>query len=243
MDLAIRVLSVKSGQLRCALCHDHLGGETWTCSGCDTRAHAECAPAVCPTLGCPTRDPPAPGPALGPALASAPRALAAAALAASPRGSLATVRRWRFRALCAGACLGLVMAVLPALQARGPGEVVAHLLSGAGLGIGVALLAALLDLLAWPRRDPEAPGLWSALTLVSIGAGTGFLWFVESWSRGAYCYDAWSYSPPHLDPGDYAVPVMIGGLAGAGSFLLLRAAFGLLAWIDRPPPDEPRAPG
>lgn len=240
MDLAIRVLSVKSGELRCALCHDHLGGETWACATCDTRTHAECAPAVCPTLGC-AREQPAGAGALGPALAAAPRALAAAALAASPRGVVATARRWRFRALCAGACLGLLLAVVPALMARGPGQVVVHLLTGAGLGIGVALLAALLDLLAWPRREPEAPGLWSALTLVSIGAGAGFLRFVDGSPAGGY-HDIWG-PPPSPTPSEYAVPVLLGGLAGAGAFLLLRAAFGLLAWIDRPPPDEPHAPG
>ena len=51
------VLTVRARQAeRCALCHDALEGEHFTCSGCGTRVHASCRRELgraCPSLGCP----------------------------------------------------------------------------------------------------------------------------------------------------------------------------------------------
>jgi hypothetical protein len=50
------VLTVRARQAeRCALCHDALEGQHFTCSGCGTRVHASCRKELgraCPSLGC-----------------------------------------------------------------------------------------------------------------------------------------------------------------------------------------------
>lgn len=128
--------------------------------------------------------------------------------------------------------------MIPALEARGLGAALAHLLTGAGLGLWVGLLAALLDLLAWPRRESLAPGLWNALLLVSLGAVAELGPLAEARQPQApfiYCIFgdcAPPPPPPPVLPGDYAVPVLLGSLCGAVAFLLLRAAFGVLTRVD-----------
>ena len=49
MEVAVRV---RASELRCAVCHDRLAGETVPCSGCGAVAHTECRTPGCSTLGC-----------------------------------------------------------------------------------------------------------------------------------------------------------------------------------------------
>lgn len=38
---------------RCAFCHDSLTGPQWSCAGCKSTLHADCAASVgCPVMGC-----------------------------------------------------------------------------------------------------------------------------------------------------------------------------------------------
>lgn len=52
-----RLVARASAVLRCAVCHDALARWHWTCPGCNTALHLDCARRLgdCPTLGCTRR--------------------------------------------------------------------------------------------------------------------------------------------------------------------------------------------
>lgn len=72
--------------------------------------------------------------------------------------------------------------------------------------------------------------------MVSIGAAAG--WVCQAEARQpqvlfVYCiFVDPPPPPPPVLPGDDALPVLLGSLGGAVAFLLLRAAFGVLARVE-----------
>lgn len=155
------------------MCHDALAGEALArCEECRAVVHPECAPAVCPTLGCaraPIASPPRPAVreedltlTLGAALAGV--ALLAAGLGrAGPQGALASLL-----AVCLGSGL-LIAAGVGAIQVtarRGGPALLAVSLAALG---GVALSAWALS------EDQLLLALGSAAAMLGLVLAVGVI--------------------------------------------------------------------